>query len=764
MELVLDTVKRGVIDDIRIPRSTKLAFFHHVILQQIIALYTCSDSSKPRFCSCSIPERTIADIVHSFMQSLCLTPGEGICFQDSGWGIKSDGSLDDDRKTMRVNNPLLSKLLLSLKVVENPLQRQLFLEILDCCPELVHQFWSNATHLSFEPRSSIYYISNVALATSIINLEIPKYFGAKIDETTTMVYPPIVAICISNILPAPLNRASSSKALQFSARDVRFTCGKQLAFSFAKLEKVLLEAKNLKSYLRKDGRLKAEEYVNLENEWSDWERSLLHEFRQQLPDPQIIISLQKSSKQAQGKEDDGVTTEDLSISHLELLKYYQLFNQEQMRETRYDFGKLLSTDLHSWSSSTKYELIEILISADGFKWWNKIGGSKRSGLGILLDFYVNEQDTKHKDKLEYLFDTIFGSSFCFQGYRSQSNIVWKCLLRYKSDNAAIDLIENVLLENHKSPFALVDRMVAFCHSNGFDEKVEFPFAPIFLQLADTFLTDSITNKMFVCSLIIEDCVSRGLISSSVAYLIVITSLMEQISNHTCPVFASLHNWLLYTSGKATHHNFMEPTWKSAKSELKKCESFPLTLFGFSPKIFHGHWKDLFGRHQEQTNVIELYIDLNLPVCEYSDPLKELCDITLLPARQIGLLLSQRELIDDRETIKLFQGTIATYFSESEQISTLFTANSILFWIDSMVSRYQRSSELLLFALQLLNMEASTMKYLRGIFLAHPIILHLFLPKAKDQIYSEVFYSGTGLSHFRNNNHAFTGRYGATKRI
>ncbi len=530
VQFVLDTLQRVVIDDARLPRSTKVAFFHIAILQQLLSIYSCDDLSNPRYVNSNIPSESIADITHLFMKSMCMIPGQGICFRDSGWYPKSqDGSA-------QLNNPLLGKLISNLKVSDDLRQRELFLGIIDACPELVSFFWVNCGHLSFEPRSSMHYISNIALGTSVINLDIPISFGLKLDEET-IPSPPPVSICIANILPPMLNRQISSKALQFSSRDVRFACGKQLASSFLKLQKVLDVSYEMIRTIKSNFHVGDQAFEN----WVEWEKNLLFEFRINLPDPQIIIALSKSAQQIPSDE-DGLTIEDLSLSHLELLKYYQIYNNGAMKESRYDFGKLLSSELIGFSSTIKVALFDVLLAADNFKWHNKFEGNS-TYLGLLLNIFCIEKDTFVRQKLSQLLVSFASSTFAFQGHIDVIEMFWDAAA--SSSPEILGFVEDLLVNHAKSPFKLIDHTSATAKRiNCLDEELLVP--PMFLAFFEDLSAKPIHYHIFLADLIVKHCCKKDL-NICRLYKLLIENCMPDWEQSS--VFRLLMNWLLFLSGQ-----------------------------------------------------------------------------------------------------------------------------------------------------------------------------------------------------------------------
>jgi nucleolar pre-ribosomal-associated protein 1 len=105
---------------------------------QLLKLYERTSAEDP-----ADPESIPADLVHHFILGLTTKPDFGICFKDRGWYHRQSEGYDDDpedgmkRTKGRIYNKILSNLLKSLKVNEDPRQHELALRILGACPELV---------------------------------------------------------------------------------------------------------------------------------------------------------------------------------------------------------------------------------------------------------------------------------------------------------------------------------------------------------------------------------------------------------------------------------------------------------------------------------------------------------------------------------------------------------------------------------------------------------------------------------------------------
>ena len=109
-------------------------------IRQLMKLYD-RDRAEDEDPSC-IP----ADLVHHFLLGICSRPGFGICFKDNGWYPREQDAdekvTNDDpdlpvQKGSKIYNKILSNVLKTLKVNEDPRQQELALRIMASCPELV---------------------------------------------------------------------------------------------------------------------------------------------------------------------------------------------------------------------------------------------------------------------------------------------------------------------------------------------------------------------------------------------------------------------------------------------------------------------------------------------------------------------------------------------------------------------------------------------------------------------------------------------------
>ena len=445
MDFVLSTLKRGVVDDRLLSRTSKMTFFNSNVLDHILGLYAVTSSTNTKHSHPMDPSRTIASLAHEFLIYISTEPGVGICYTDFGWYpaiLKDDlsknvsafdinGALLQQRDTnsTKVFNKVLSRVIAELKFSDSFQQRELFILILKACPELVHFFWTTrGASLSFEPRSSAHYLFNIALAKSIIDLPIPTSFIGKPSDI--ILGPPPIQNSMSNIFPHLLTRPLLSRSLQHSSRDVRFACATLLIVFIGKLERTLSAAQEVVQELQFSEDPLASPAISL---WKEWIEQLATTFRQRLPDVQIIITFQKNTQTAD--DSDSVSEKDLEVTALELIRSYLRNFQELWRESRFDFGKLVQPSLVKNAPLDVQVSLVSLLSEVGrqLKLFSKCPGSEGSHFLTLLSMIVAATDTDLNQKLVELLRLHLSDSFALINHADVIKLLVSTMNRFNAE-------------------------------------------------------------------------------------------------------------------------------------------------------------------------------------------------------------------------------------------------------------------------------------------------------------------------------------------
>ncbi|KAJ3319571.1 hypothetical protein HDV06_006219 [Boothiomyces sp. JEL0866] len=278
-------------------------------------------------------KESLSSIAHPFLVKLCTTVGSGVCFQDAA------RTFDFHPKEMPGTGPIVI-------IVNN-------------------SFFDNIK-FSIEPRSSVSYFANISLIVEIVNLAAPEKFGYKLrnmekEEKYQYFHNgiplPEVSSALQNIYPSVLNKILTSKSLQANDPEIRFAVSQLLVNCFQKLERVLFKSTN-----------------------SEWNNLIIENIRNQLPDVQIILALFQKEK----LENGAIDSKDLLASHLHLLYYYQVYNTEQLRKTRFDFTKLLQFDIKSEI------FVKLIQNIPDFKWNHSVEIVKKLiSLNMLFDHWLS---------------------------------------------------------------------------------------------------------------------------------------------------------------------------------------------------------------------------------------------------------------------------------------------------------------------------------------------------------------------------------------
>ncbi|KAK5665785.1 hypothetical protein QVD99_007419 [Batrachochytrium dendrobatidis] len=432
VQFILSILQTNIVDDLYLSRTIKIGFFPRIVLDNLVPLYSFKSLDSPRVVSPSNPNQTIADIVHAFFMHISTTPGVGICFSDLGWypavfknnpiaTIGTTHTLDSGTgahqflqqpkiDSGKVYNRALLRLITSLKLSDDMRQRELFLGILAACPELVHSFWASCTaSLSFEPRSSTRYLSNTTMALAMIRLPVPTEFLGKLS--TTILAPPPLENALSNILPPLLSRALIARALQHSSRDIRFACSSLLSGTLEKYTQVINETDEIIFRLNASGVVNASAAIQM---WKKWVMELSQQLRHQMPDVQMVISLQQNVDRQE--EEDSTSLDDLRIAALSFIRGFQRHFPELFRESRFDFGKLIPPTLSEESVDYQKAVVLVLKEIYDFKVLTKYPKSKWTHFVTLIRIATQSNDSDLVKEILNLLNSTLNQNFCFQDY------------------------------------------------------------------------------------------------------------------------------------------------------------------------------------------------------------------------------------------------------------------------------------------------------------------------------------------------------------
>ena len=184
---------------------------------------------------------------------------------------------------------VLSTLLRSLKVTEDPTQRALGLDILAAAPVLAGAFWAKFPS-SLDPRLSSRWVSAITFATQVVALPVPESLALSSTATPdaqALQAVPSASSILDAILPpssgagAALSRSWYTKALAHETPLVSFLASLFLLAVLQKASAVLAALADASRTLEEhDG-----------GRWAVTARRVRDELRARLPDPAIVVSL-----------------------------------------------------------------------------------------------------------------------------------------------------------------------------------------------------------------------------------------------------------------------------------------------------------------------------------------------------------------------------------------------------------------------------------------------------------------------------------------
>ena len=372
--------------------------------RQIMRLYDCSAGEES-------DDQIPADLAHHFLLAICTHPGVGVCFKDRGWypretedESKDSQSGDDEAapRNARIYNKILSHLLKSLKVNEDPRQQELALRIMSACPELVSgyvtslgsllqclmkfRYWASAS-LTLEPRLSSKWIANIAFFGNVISLHVPESSFLLAGSSLYQPTPPPLNAFIENVLPSVNTKTHFSRGLSSPSPLVRHCTALALAKCLSKYSELLKVVRNVESMLEEDEI----------GQWKKRRHDLEREARRRIPGFQVIIAfsqktgdhvdVQPTSSEVTAKNipPNKVRAAMLAEISTRLLWLYHLCFPSVVAEARFDVGKTLQNSFgevrrnnvvsptSGLDTLRQLHILRLLKESDQFVWTGKSG-------------------------------------------------------------------------------------------------------------------------------------------------------------------------------------------------------------------------------------------------------------------------------------------------------------------------------------------------------------------------------------------------------
>ncbi|KAH9180077.1 ribosome 60S biogenesis N-terminal-domain-containing protein [Lactarius sanguifluus] len=427
---ILEVAWTGIWLDPKIKRTSKVNVFNEKSLHHIMRLYDRSVGEES-------DDQVPADLAHHFLLAICTHSGVGVCFKDRGWypretedEAKVTQSDNDETapKNARIYNKILSHLLKSLKVNEDPRQQELALRIMSACPELVSGYWSSAS-IALEPRLSSKWIANVAFFGNVISLPVPEpsFFlaGGSLYQPT----PPPLTAFIENVFPSVNTKAHFSRGLLLASPLVQHCTALALGKCLSKYSELLRVMRKVESVLEEDEH---------SGQWKKRRHELEREARRRVPDFQVVIAFsQKAGEQvdiqstssdvaARNTPPNKVRAAMLAESSTRLLWLYHLCFPSVVAEARFDVGKTLQNSFGEVGADSvvgptsgldtlrRLHVLRLLKESDQFLWTGKTAIGTRSYVNILLSAYVSIGVVAVRDVIGTLLRRLFSESILFE--------------------------------------------------------------------------------------------------------------------------------------------------------------------------------------------------------------------------------------------------------------------------------------------------------------------------------------------------------------
>ncbi|KAI9448397.1 ribosome 60S biogenesis N-terminal-domain-containing protein [Lactarius indigo] len=425
---ILEVAWVGIWLDPKIKRTSKVNVFNEKSLYHITRLY---DRSVGEGSDDQIP----ADLAHHFLLAICTHPGVGVCFKDRGWypreteeesKVTQSDNNETAPKNARIYNKILSHLLKSLKVNEDPRQQELALRIMSACPELVSGYWSSAS-LALEPRLSSKWIANIAFFGNVISLPVPEpsFFlaGGSLYQPT----PPPLTAFIENVFPSVNTKAHFSRGLLLASPLVQHCTALALGKCLSKYSELLRVMRKVESVLEEDEH---------SGQWKKRRHELEREARRRVPDFQVVIAFSQKSGEhvdvqstssdvaAKSIAPNKVRAAMLAESSIRLLWLYHLCFPSVVAEARFDVGKTLQSSFGDVGTDSvvdptsgldtlrRLHVLRLLKESDQFLWTGKSGN--RSYINILLSAYVSMGVATVRDVIGSLLRRLLSESILFE--------------------------------------------------------------------------------------------------------------------------------------------------------------------------------------------------------------------------------------------------------------------------------------------------------------------------------------------------------------
>ena len=236
---VLQVIRKDILEDKALSRSTKERFFNQMTLTNISTLYKYREKTEPSV------RPSIRAEAHALLASICVSPLHGL-FQpksplslhkrstQSLAAVSTTKSLDSaptsDRNKSRMN---VVGFLQNLRPHADILQANLITSILKTVPELTSDYFSSKINFTFDPKPTMTWLGYARFIMALIQtpLEDAILDNLKFEVAES-------SWLIDTILPQPCNQKTMTKCLNQSSPLITFTTLAILNAAFNKLQSI----------------------------------------------------------------------------------------------------------------------------------------------------------------------------------------------------------------------------------------------------------------------------------------------------------------------------------------------------------------------------------------------------------------------------------------------------------------------------------------------------------------------------------------------
>ncbi|KAH6668644.1 ribosome 60S biogenesis N-terminal-domain-containing protein [Plectosphaerella plurivora] len=389
---MLDTLKKHVLLDDKVPREIKFRTFSTKTLDRLAGLYAYRHDGDVE------GRPAVRDAVHAFLVHVCTAPGAGILYTGTGmypkdleeeaaqdvkesdeFAAERAGWMERYTSEIPVANFALDEFILKLRPWSNMKHSELLVAIFEAAPELVASYFLANQSFSFEPKLSMTWIGYAAFIFNTVQLPLPKYLGNRSGYRRV---PPPTTVLLDNILPLPLKQKDLSRSLAHKSDLVSFFAVRILVLSLQKLARAL--------EMHREAAESSNPLV-----WEAAARRLVDQFAQRVPDMKDVINCYKSIP-------EGSVLQREAASKL-LLLYYEVTPQLALT-ANFDVSATLLEALGRLDKSRDdpqdqamglmelENLLGIAGYSPGMRWFARAEGLAASPFTALLKVHANGKE------------------------------------------------------------------------------------------------------------------------------------------------------------------------------------------------------------------------------------------------------------------------------------------------------------------------------------------------------------------------------------